>query len=77
VYYLPHIPIILQNTLPSILLTFPYFRCILLREQIDIVHAHGVCISFSFLFFSFYTTRHDTTHTRHDTTRHTLTYDTA
>lgn len=47
VYYLPHIPIILQNTLPSILLTFPYFRCILLREQIDIVHAHGAFSTFA------------------------------
>jgi len=42
VYYVPLLPVYQQAALPSIFMTFPYFRNILLREQIDIVHSHQV-----------------------------------
>ncbi len=42
VYYLPHLPVYQQNSLPTLFDTFPFFRYITLREQIDIVHSHQV-----------------------------------
>lgn len=41
VYYLPILPIASQATLPNFLLFLPYLRNILVRESIDLVHAHG------------------------------------
>lgn len=41
VYHLPIVPIASQATLPNYLLFLPYFRDIVLRERIDIIHAHG------------------------------------
>ena len=43
VYYIPHVVIYNQATLPTIYTLFPVFRNIIIREQIDIVHAHQVC----------------------------------
>ena len=40
-YYLPILPIASQATLPNYLLFLPYLRSILLRERIDLIHAHG------------------------------------
>lgn len=42
VYYLPHPVVYSQATLPTIYMLFPLIRYIILREQIDIVHAHQV-----------------------------------
>ncbi|WVF69309.1 hypothetical protein IAT40_004085 [Kwoniella sp. CBS 6097] len=41
VYYLPYLPIASSATLPNFLLFLPYFRHIMLAEQIDLVHGHG------------------------------------
>lgn len=41
VYHLPVLPIASNATLPNYLLFLPYFRDIVKRERIDIVHAHG------------------------------------
>jgi phosphatidylinositol glycan class A protein len=40
VYYCPIVPMTDQDALPTFLATLPLIRCILLREQIEIVHAH-------------------------------------
>eukprot|EP01112_Ceratiomyxa_fruticulosa_P018781 TRINITY_DN6058_c0_g4_i1.p1 TRINITY_DN6058_c0_g4~~TRINITY_DN6058_c0_g4_i1.p1 ORF type:complete len:465 (-),score=54.59 TRINITY_DN6058_c0_g4_i1:26-1420(-) len=40
VYYLPHVPFYNQNTFPTLLLSFPVIREILIRENINIVHCH-------------------------------------
>ncbi|ORX40248.1 hypothetical protein BD324DRAFT_641151 [Kockovaella imperatae] len=40
-YYLPIQPIASEATLPNYLLLLPYLRTILLREKIDLIHAHG------------------------------------
>jgi len=41
VYHLPIVPIASEATLPNYLLFLPYLRDIVLRERIEIVHAHG------------------------------------
>jgi phosphatidylinositol glycan class A protein len=41
VYHLPYTPIASNATLPNFFLFLPYFRDIMLRERIDIVHGHG------------------------------------
>jgi len=41
VYHLPILPIASNATLPNFLLFLPYLRNILLRERIELVHAHG------------------------------------
>jgi phosphatidylinositol glycan class A protein len=41
IYHLPILPIASSATLPNFLLFLPYLRNILLRERIDLVHAHG------------------------------------
>ena len=40
VYYCPFIPMTDQDILPTITSTFPLWRSIMIREQIDIVHVH-------------------------------------
>lgn len=40
VYYVPHKVIARQDTLPNFFAFFPMLRSILLRENIDIIHAH-------------------------------------
>ncbi|CAJ0843420.1 1628_t:CDS:2 [Entrophospora sp. SA101] len=40
VYYVPHVVIYSEATLPTIYGFFPIFRNIVLREKIDIVHGH-------------------------------------
>ena len=41
VYYIPFIPIASSATLPNFLTALPYLRTILLREHINLVHAHA------------------------------------
>ncbi|TFK28495.1 glycosyltransferase family 4 protein [Coprinopsis marcescibilis] len=41
VYYLPFIPIASSATLPNFLTSLPYLRTILLRERIQLIHAHA------------------------------------
>lgn len=45
VYHLPIIPIASQATLPNYLLSLPWFRHIMIREHIDLVHGHGTLSS--------------------------------
>lgn len=45
VYHLPIVPIASQATLPQFLLFLPFFRHIMIREQIDLVHGHGTLSS--------------------------------
>jgi phosphatidylinositol glycan class A protein len=45
VYHIPIIPIASQATLPNFLLFLPYFRHIMIRERIDLVHGHGTLSS--------------------------------
>jgi hypothetical protein len=45
VYHLPIVPIASQATLPQFLLFLPYFRHIMIRENIDLVHGHGTLSS--------------------------------
>ncbi|TVU39690.1 hypothetical protein EJB05_13123 [Eragrostis curvula] len=40
VYYVPWRPFLMQNTLPTLLLTFPIVRTIIIREKISVVHGH-------------------------------------
>ncbi|KAG8084981.1 hypothetical protein GUJ93_ZPchr0010g10084 [Zizania palustris] len=40
VYYVPWKPFLMQNTLPTLFLTFPIVRAILIREKISVVHGH-------------------------------------
>ena len=40
VYYVPRPTIYMQVTLPTIFGLFRLLRCVLLRERIDLVHAH-------------------------------------
>lgn len=40
VYYVPRLPFLMQNTLPTIYGTFPILRTILIRERITLVHGH-------------------------------------
>lgn len=42
VYYIPHVVFYSQATLPTMYTLFPIMRNIILREKIDIVHAHQV-----------------------------------
>ncbi|KAG2003552.1 transferase [Coprinopsis cinerea AmutBmut pab1-1] len=41
VYYLPFIPIASSATLPNFFTSLPYLRTILLRERIQLIHAHA------------------------------------
>ncbi|KAF9001822.1 UDP-Glycosyltransferase/glycogen phosphorylase [Hymenopellis radicata] len=41
VYYLPFVPIASSATLPDFLTFLPYFRTIVLRERVRLVHAHA------------------------------------
>jgi len=41
VYYIPFIPIASSATLPNFFTSLPYLRTILLREHIQLVHAHA------------------------------------
>ncbi|KAF8867637.1 glycosyltransferase family 4 protein [Mucidula mucida] len=41
VYYLPFIPIASSATLPDFLTFLPYFRTIVLREHVHLIHAHA------------------------------------
>lgn len=41
VYYIPLLPIASSATLPDFFAFLPYFRTIMLREKIGIVHAHA------------------------------------
>ncbi|KAL7423184.1 Phosphatidylinositol N-acetylglucosaminyltransferase GPI3 subunit [Cryptotrichosporon argae] len=41
VYHLPFVPIARDASLPNFLLFLPYFRQIVLRERVALVHAHG------------------------------------
>lgn len=40
VYYVPWRPFLMQNTLPTLSLTFPIVRTIIIREKISVVHGH-------------------------------------
>ncbi|VAH80937.1 unnamed protein product [Triticum turgidum subsp. durum] len=40
VYYVPWRPFLMQNTLPTLFMTFPIIRTILIREKISVVHGH-------------------------------------
>ncbi|KAG5456529.1 MAG: GPI anchor biosynthesis-domain-containing protein [Olpidium bornovanus] len=40
IYYVPHVVVYNQATLPTMYGFFPLFRCIMLRERIDVVHGH-------------------------------------
>ncbi|RLM85295.1 phosphatidylinositol N-acetylglucosaminyltransferase gpi3 subunit isoform X1 [Panicum miliaceum] len=40
VYYVPWRPFLMQNTLPTLFLTFPVVRTIIIRERISVVHGH-------------------------------------
>eukprot|EP00884_Botryococcus_braunii_P003126 jgi/Botrbrau1/12814/Bobra.20_1s0005.1 len=40
VYYISRLPVYQQVTLPTVFPSFPLLRCILLREQIELVHCH-------------------------------------
>merc|ERR1711991_79874 len=47
-YYVPHKPIYNGNSMPTAgLLLFPVIRNILLRERIDVVHAHSAFSTFA------------------------------
>ncbi|KAF8970447.1 glycosyltransferase family 4 protein [Flammula alnicola] len=41
VYYIPFLPIASSATLPNFLTSLPYLRTILLREHIQLIHAHA------------------------------------
>lgn len=41
VYYIPFIPIASSATLPNFFTSLPYLRTILLREHIQLIHAHA------------------------------------
>ena len=43
VYYLPIHVFFKQCTVPTMFTTLPLIRDICIREQIDILHGHGVC----------------------------------
>ncbi|KIR68477.1 phosphatidylinositol glycan, class A [Cryptococcus bacillisporus CA1873] len=45
VYYLPYLPIASSASLPNFLLFLPYFRHIILSENIQLVHGHGALSS--------------------------------
>ncbi|AAW43127.1 hypothetical protein CNBD4030 [Cryptococcus deneoformans B-3501A] len=45
VYYLPYLPIASSASLPNFLLFLPYFRHIILTENIQLVHGHGALSS--------------------------------
>uniref|UniRef100_A0ACD5TY17 Uncharacterized protein n=1 Tax=Avena sativa TaxID=4498 RepID=A0ACD5TY17_AVESA len=40
VYYVPWRPFLMQNTVPTLFMTFPIIRTILIRERISVVHGH-------------------------------------
>lgn len=40
VYYCPFVPFVSEDTLPTFIASFPLLRWILIREKIEIVHAH-------------------------------------
>lgn len=42
VYYIPRVPFYQQSTFPTLYGLFPLLRCILIREQVTIVHCHQV-----------------------------------
>lgn len=41
VYYIPFLPIASSATLPNFLTSIPYLRTILLREHVNLIHAHA------------------------------------
>ncbi|KIR57265.1 phosphatidylinositol glycan, class A [Cryptococcus gattii Ru294] len=45
IYYLPYLPIASSASLPNFLLFLPYFRRIILSENIQLVHGHGALSS--------------------------------
>lgn len=45
VYYLPYLPITSSASLPNFLLFLPYFRHIILSENIQLIHGHGALSS--------------------------------
>lgn len=49
VYYVPVWVVYNQCTFPTLFTTFPLIRYILLREEINIVHGHSVCIFFYYI----------------------------
>jgi hypothetical protein len=42
VYYIPHLAFYNQSTFPTLFVSFPVLRNILIRENIEIVHCHQV-----------------------------------
>ena len=54
VYYLPHVIVYAQASIPTIFTMFPMLRNIFIRERIDIVHAHQVSSAFQAHFPSHY-----------------------
>lgn len=42
VYYIPHPVVYAQATVPTVFTLLPIMRQVLLRERVDIVHAHQV-----------------------------------
>ncbi|TXT13406.1 hypothetical protein VHUM_00773 [Vanrija humicola] len=47
VYHVPAVAVTASATLPNYLLFLPYFRSIVLRERITLVHGHGTLSSFA------------------------------
>ncbi|CDO93155.1 unnamed protein product [Kluyveromyces dobzhanskii CBS 2104] len=47
VYHVPYLVFYRQTTLPTVFGSFPIFRNILLREQVNMVHSHGSVSSFA------------------------------
>lgn len=47
VYYVPYLVLYRQTTFPTVFGSFPIFRNILIREQIDVLHSHGSVSSFA------------------------------
>jgi phosphatidylinositol N-acetylglucosaminyltransferase subunit A len=41
VYYIPFVPIASSATLPNFFTFLPYFRTIVLREHVELIHAHA------------------------------------
>lgn len=57
VYYVPVWVVYNQCTFPTLFTTFPLIRYILLREEINIVHGHSVCIFFSYIHYAIYSNK--------------------
>lgn len=47
VYYIPYLVLYRQTTFPTVLGSFPVFRNLLIREQINVVHSHGSVSTFA------------------------------